>query len=474
MLKRISLFFFFFYSFIALSQSEVTIDSLFKKEQITSKLSYVLDASGNASIDTIKTKAFKTFNNQFFPGLYNKKFWFKIDLSNASNTDVELFYKIKSYVFYNSIAVYKVLNSETKKLYENKEHYKREYKFPITVLGKEKATYFFEVEFYRAVSFPIELMTAKENQKMHINATIYQSVYYGFFFMVLVINVLFFIYTKSRFFIYYCLLQIGVVGSIAFLDGIWYFVFDSLFLKKFINVFLNLVLSIATVQFLSHAINLKKEFPLFKAVAYPLIGFSIIFFSAYMITKNNFWSGYGKICYLSTLLFCYLTAIYFIKRSVYARFYVLAFSVLCVCHILFILPITFGLRTFGFTEWHYKIGSVVEMIIFLIAIPYRYKSLSETKDKIAFNLEVYKNQLKVQQEKESSTKNDKIEHLKSKFSLSEREVEIIEAIIEGKTNKDIANDLFLSEATIKYHCSKLYKKLKVKNRNQVLTLFNNI
>jgi len=52
--------------------------------------------------------------------------------------------------------------------------------------------------------------------------------------------------------------------------------------------------------------------------------------------------------------------------------------------------------------------------------------------------------------------------------LSHRETQIVESLLEGKTNRQIAIDLNLSEKTIKHYMTNLMTKLKVKNRLEVV------
>jgi DNA-binding NarL/FixJ family response regulator len=54
--------------------------------------------------------------------------------------------------------------------------------------------------------------------------------------------------------------------------------------------------------------------------------------------------------------------------------------------------------------------------------------------------------------------------------LSEREREVVAAVARGKSNADIARELFLSEATVKTHITRTFAKLDVTNRVQ-LTIF---
>lgn len=58
--------------------------------------------------------------------------------------------------------------------------------------------------------------------------------------------------------------------------------------------------------------------------------------------------------------------------------------------------------------------------------------------------------------------------------LSPREGEVLELLLQGKTNQDIANTLFVSVNTVKTHLSKLYTKLGVESRAQVLALINSL
>ena len=59
------------------------------------------------------------------------------------------------------------------------------------------------------------------------------------------------------------------------------------------------------------------------------------------------------------------------------------------------------------------------------------------------------------------------------LNLTEQERKITDLILEGKTNKEIALSLFISLSTVKTHLTKIYAKLKVANRQQVIDKFKN-
>ena len=55
-----------------------------------------------------------------------------------------------------------------------------------------------------------------------------------------------------------------------------------------------------------------------------------------------------------------------------------------------------------------------------------------------------------------------------RFSLTRREAQIIGAVADGQTNKDIAVTLGISEATVKHHLTNVYDKLGVYNRVELV------
>ncbi len=56
--------------------------------------------------------------------------------------------------------------------------------------------------------------------------------------------------------------------------------------------------------------------------------------------------------------------------------------------------------------------------------------------------------------------------------LSEREHSILELVAQGKTNKEIADELFLSEKTIKHYMTNILHKLHVRNRVEAALLLS--
>jgi len=56
---------------------------------------------------------------------------------------------------------------------------------------------------------------------------------------------------------------------------------------------------------------------------------------------------------------------------------------------------------------------------------------------------------------------------KSKL-LTQREREVFELLVQDKTTRDIAQQLFISEKTVRNHISNVMQKLNVKGRSQAV------
>ena len=54
--------------------------------------------------------------------------------------------------------------------------------------------------------------------------------------------------------------------------------------------------------------------------------------------------------------------------------------------------------------------------------------------------------------------------------LTERERSILEALAKGKSNDEIAKELWVTQQTVKFHLTNIYRKLGVKNRTEATRL----
>ena len=55
----------------------------------------------------------------------------------------------------------------------------------------------------------------------------------------------------------------------------------------------------------------------------------------------------------------------------------------------------------------------------------------------------------------------------SELNFSEKEIKIIEFIANGLTNKEISEEIFLSEGTVKNNITNILSKLELRDRTQI-------
>lgn len=63
-------------------------------------------------------------------------------------------------------------------------------------------------------------------------------------------------------------------------------------------------------------------------------------------------------------------------------------------------------------------------------------------------------------------------HTPMNEKLSKRESQVAAKVSEGLSNRSIADQLFISERTVKFHCTNIFKKLAISNRKMLIAIFS--
>ena len=125
---------------------------------------------------------------------------------------------------------------------------------------------------------------------------------------------------------------------------------------------------------------------------------------------------------------------------------ILVFSALIIA-----LLVLFQLSQYSVTSGNWKIEFVIAgiaVVFFIIGVVVNKKSLQKDPP----------NNTSVTIDEEKITA----------LGISKREYEILGKIHEGLSNKEIAEQLFVSESTVKTHISNLFVKLDAKRRTQAI------
>ena len=116
-----------------------------------------------------------------------------------------------------------------------------------------------------------------------------------------------------------------------------------------------------------------------------------------------------------------------------------------------------------------RIILILLSIIFLVLIAVLYRLIKVSKQRNVL-LENENHMMRKELEKLTSETNDKGEAKLEleKYNLTVRQEEIIALLKQGKTNKEIGNELFISENTVKYHLKAIYNILDIGSRTDLL------
>lgn len=67
-------------------------------------------------------------------------------------------------------------------------------------------------------------------------------------------------------------------------------------------------------------------------------------------------------------------------------------------------------------------------------------------------------------------KKEIIQNSKVLVPLTEREGEVLQLILNGKSNREIGEELFISESTVKTHVGNIYSKYDVSKRAELISM----
>ena len=113
------------------------------------------------------------------------------------------------------------------------------------------------------------------------------------------------------------------------------------------------------------------------------------------------------------------------------------------------------------------------ILITFMLLPLLHKELLEIIRNRSYLSEGERGDLAERKENEKDQKTtDKItSDIFKEFMLTDRECEIAELLLNGRTYKMIAAELFLSENTVKTHIKNIYSKLQVSNKTELIYLY---
>lgn len=394
-----------------------------------------------------------------YNGFDNGVYWFKITLAPSDDDRV--------------ISIPESHISRAKLYLENEELAKVEKARYVTFrikAHKEKQLYYLKVNCLLEARIPIEIKMVEEYLAIQTIDYIIMALYYGIAFAVLLFILFSYINLKNKIYLHYLIVCIGMLMTPFYKDGLSALLFGLTGINEVLEAVLSGIVVIGGVYFTASYFKMHKEMPkTWKATIY-IIGIAYSCSIIFLITRSVYFFAASHVLLILVLDIFVISAIMLWKKNVYARFFAIAYGLpLIVAHEYFISPY-FALPSINLSLNLFKVGSVLEMIIFSYAITLKVKLLIKENDLMRMQLVEYTNNLMVQN-KEKNQKLDTISELIEKFNLTLKEIEILKVLALNKTNKEIGELLFISENTVKFHIRNIFKKLDVRCKEDAKSLY---
>jgi len=183
---------------------------------------------------------------------------------------------------------------------------------------------------------------------------------------------------------------------------------------------------------------------------YVWIGIVVLLSIISLTSPYDFSEGIIYIALFSTLLYLSFKVYKHIKK-----YNMLIFSII-------------ALNVFGIIEsCIYYLPAFQNSILNLIGLEYRFISMDILKLLICIlGIKYFARSFESVFNKTSIE--DNLDHFCAEYALTARQKEILKLVIDGCSNKEIGDQLHITEGTVKTHIYNIFKKTDVSNRNQII------
>ena len=433
------------------------------------KILYIEDFNHTFNEISIKNQLFKILKEPRL-GYKNGSYWFKVQLNPSILNEQKLIFEIEG----NTINKLEIFGNHKKIASLNNRL--NTPNLAIEISHNKNATYYIKVHFQKHAYFPLKVSKKEvffENEKINY---LKNGLFYGFVIMVFIINIVFYFSLKDVTFLTYALfLGLTNIGMTDY-DGFMFFWIQPEY-RYYISISLHLLVPLGTAIFTSSLLNHHILVPKSKVISGVLFSIAAFFYSLFIFTDDFFYFAIGDLFGLGIFSYYMYLGICELKRQKFAKFSVIGYSLIWVSGLLFVIPLNWGINVFSTPLESVKLGSLFEMIILTYAITYRVKIMQEENQAFRMQIKNYVRSIfdlenKIQQQAQefsNSSFDKKVDDLSKKHQLTERETDVLLQIANGLNNQQIAEKLFISVNTVKYHTRNLYEKLDIVKRTEITT-----
>lgn len=419
-------------------------------------IQFLKDTDLQHKIENIQDADFKPFTSDNF-GLDNGVYWFKI--SGRSNTGNVL--HIPS-AHVNDLKLFTASKKQIEEI-----SYTRYPSFQLDEF--EEFPVYLYVNFEKAAYFPIQITSEEEFAKANQQSLFKLGTYYGFAIMVIIINLMCFFLFDEKVFLYYSAVLTTLTLSFFYSDGLFRLMgFENIFTTVYLEPLLHISLALFAAHFATKFLKLDESIPKLRWLTIGLIAAGVVSFVSYWMTDNWLFAAIGNTFIWAVLLNYLIAGATLFKQKVYARFYVVAYSLLFILMVDYYILTGYGITFLGITPANIKTAGIIEMLVLTYAIMYRMRAIKEENELMQIEMRLYLKRIELLRSPDNIQMVDDLylENLINLHDLNNLETKILQYISKGKDNARIALKLNITEKEVEKITKQLYKKLDISEQIQ--------
>ncbi|PRP66184.1 LuxR C-terminal-related transcriptional regulator [Nonlabens agnitus] len=406
------------------------------------------DQTGDLTLPQMEVQDFKPISSGYSNGLQQGIYWLKISPSRET--------------------IFQLENNHIKKIegFSNSNPIKldRFTGFTSFYLNQEAPTYI-KMLIDKEAYFPYTIKSREDFRRATVINHIGMGLFYGFATVCFLLNMGLFYNSKDFSFLFYSIFLFLILSVIAHRDGLVEILGLSDSMKEITEPLSISIGGLMCAVFANESVKIKNYFPFLVYSYWVLAVLSMILLALYFSTQDYlFLVGIYFVC-LYIFLSSWISSLLLIRVQSFAIVFCVAYFFMMILAILFYLGPAFDLQFFEMKKSYLKVGALVEMVIITLAILYRLRVMERNQNQMREEMKFYLSQISFLNEELEKNQLGQ-DNIFTKFDLTSRESEVLDLIAAGKTNKEIADELYISINTVKFHVKKVYEKLEVSNRKE--------
>ena len=432
-----------------------------EQENFIKNIGFYEDLTKEITVTELKNTEFRNSENTSL-GFNNADFWFKIQLNQNKKTK----YLHIEDASIESITVYDVNFSQ---IYNQQESSKINFSIPLQV--KDTLIYA-KIDFSKNPFIKFKSYELSDLQTNSTFGTIVKSSFYMLILILIIINLCLAFFFKNNIFLYYLLFEVNVVFGIALYDNTLTSIIENKQIIAYLTGINYLLSPLASITFCVKFLKVQHFYPrlvqFYKWLAIPHILLVSIFFITLNFKFLAFAQLIGTVFYLSSWILGFLL----IKKVNFAIYYTLGYSILFITGIIYGLAVNFGWTFLPLNINFLKLGVVVEIIVLTLALLFKAKNLFNENELVKQELAAQTKRIEKLKNNQKSSQiipDNELLIEADKHNFTKREKEVFLLIVRGFNNQQIADKLFISIHTVKYHSKNIYEKLNVTKRSELIS-----